>query len=108
MGADGEKHNSVGADASASQRDVPCSLLSLHPLYHRIFLIFLPPYMEIKCIFISHSQFCSVLQMHLWSIGTQGSVCLAGSSVILVLPVMSFLLAFHWVKGHLGRSYASH
>lgn len=74
MGADGEKHNSVGADASASQRDVPCSLLSLHPLYHRIFLIFLPPYTEKKCIFISHSQFCSVLQMHLWSIGTQGSV----------------------------------
>lgn len=39
MGADGEKwasyhpsYNWIGADASSSQREVPCSLLSLSPL----------------------------------------------------------------------------
>lgn len=98
MGADGEKwvsyypHNRVGADPSSLSRVVPCSLLSLHPLYHPLFLVsFLPPYTEIKYIFISHSQICSVLQFCLWSIGTQRSVCLAGSSAILAFLVMSFL-----------------
>lgn len=115
MGADGEKWVSYhpsqqdwGRCLISLAEGSPLLLSVLSPLYHPIFPIsFLSPYKEIKCIFISHSQSYSI-QFCLWSIGTPASVYLAGSPVILVLPDMSFVLAFYWVKGHLGKSCASH
>lgn len=102
-------HNAVGQILHPFQRKATCSLLP--SLHHLILLVFLfPSCKEIKYIFISHSQSCSVILFHLWPIRIRTRVLSCRISLYTYTFSYAHSSGLSMGEGglHLGKGCASH